>query len=71
MHRFDRASGYCSTKNGESALSKIFVDLCRFLPIGQRNQVDKLQVQARAVNTALNSLVIYRNQDHRHLQKIP
>jgi len=41
-----------------SALSKTTVDLWRFRPIGQRKEVDSLQVQARAVNTALNSLVI-------------
>jgi len=40
-----------------SALSKTAVDLCRFRPIGQRKEVDSLQVQARAVNTVLNSLV--------------
>ena len=34
------------------------VDLCRFRPVGQRKEVGSLQAQARAVNTALNSLVI-------------
>jgi len=47
-------------KNGTrlSALSKTTAGLCRFSPIGQRKEVDSLQVQVRAVNTALNSLVI-------------
>jgi len=41
-----------------SALSKTTVDLCGFRPIRQRKEVDRLQVQARAVNTALTSLAI-------------
>jgi len=39
------------------ALSKYF-NLCGFHTIAQRKEVDSLQVQARAVNTALNRLVI-------------
>jgi len=40
-----------------SNLGNIFIDWCRFRPIGQRKEVDRLQVQARVFNTALRSHV--------------
>ena len=41
-----------------SVLSKAIVDLCLFRPIGPRKEINSLQVQARAANTASNCLVI-------------